>query len=35
MMNMEHFLIMIAPELVVVLAVAVLFIWGAKGKERI
>jgi hypothetical protein len=32
---MEHFLIMIAPELVVVLAVAVLFIWGAKGKERI
>jgi len=35
MMNVEHFLIMIAPELVVVLAVAVLFIWGAKGKERI
>jgi hypothetical protein len=35
MMNMEHFLIMIAPELVVVLAVVVLFIWGAKGKERI
>jgi hypothetical protein len=35
MKNMEHFLIMIAPELVVVLAVAVLFIWGAKGKERI
>jgi hypothetical protein len=32
---MEHFLIMIAPELIVVLAVAVLFIWGAKGKERI
>jgi nitrogen fixation-related uncharacterized protein len=35
MMNMEHFLIMIAPELVVVLAIAVLFIWGGKGKERI
>jgi hypothetical protein len=35
MMNMEHFLIMIAPELVVAFAVAVLFIWGAKGKERI
>jgi hypothetical protein len=35
MMNMEHFLIMIAPELVVMLAVAVLFVWGAKGKERL
>ncbi|WP_405083518.1 cytochrome bd oxidase small subunit CydS [Paenibacillus psychroresistens] len=32
---MEHFLIMIAPELVVVLSVAILFIWGARGKERI
>jgi hypothetical protein len=32
---MEHFLIMIAPELVVVVAVAALFIWGSKGKERI
>jgi hypothetical protein len=35
MMNMEHFLIMIAPELVVVLAVAVLFVWGAKSKEKL
>jgi hypothetical protein len=31
-MAMEHFLIMIAPELVVVLAVAILFIWGSNGK---
>lgn len=32
---MVHFFIMIAPGLVVVIAVAVLFIWGAKGKERV
>jgi hypothetical protein len=32
---MDTFFIMIAPELVVVLSIAVLFIWGAKGKERI
>jgi hypothetical protein len=35
MMNMEHFLIMIAPELVVVLAVDVLFVWSAKSKEKL
>jgi hypothetical protein len=32
---MDFFLMMLAPEIVVVLAVAILFIWGAKGKERI
>jgi nitrogen fixation-related uncharacterized protein len=35
MMTVEHFLIMIAPELVVVFTILVLFVWGAKSKERI
>lgn len=30
---MDFFLIMIAPILIVVLAVIGLFWWGAKGKE--
>lgn len=34
-MTVEHFLIMIAPELVVVFAILALFVWGAKGKEQI
>jgi hypothetical protein len=32
---MDFFFMMLAPEIVVVLAVAAIFIWGAMGKERI
>jgi nitrogen fixation-related uncharacterized protein len=31
---MENFLIMIAPPLIIVVAIGVLFLWGAKGKEK-
>ncbi|WP_399201172.1 cytochrome bd oxidase small subunit CydS [Sutcliffiella deserti] len=31
---MDYFLIMIAPVLVIVLAVFLLFLWGAIGKEE-
>jgi hypothetical protein len=30
---MDFFFMMLAPEIVVVLAVAILFIWGAKGQR--
>jgi hypothetical protein len=30
---MDFFFMMLAPEIVVVLAVAILFIWGAKGHR--
>jgi hypothetical protein len=32
---MEFFLIMIAPPLIVVFSLALLFLWGAKGKETL
>lgn len=32
---MNFFLIMIAPPLVLILSVFFLFLWGAKGKERV
>jgi hypothetical protein len=35
MIPMDTFFIMIAPELVVVLSIIVMFVWGSKGKERI
>jgi hypothetical protein len=31
--DLTYFLIMIAPPLVLIAAVAVVFIWGAKGKD--
>ncbi|WP_408055242.1 cytochrome bd oxidase small subunit CydS [Sutcliffiella halmapala] len=31
---MNNFLIMIAPPLIVGFAVFILFLWGAKGKEK-
>jgi len=31
---MENFLIMIAPPLIIVVAIVVLFLWGAAGKEK-
>jgi hypothetical protein len=33
MRSMQFFLIMIAPPLIVLVSLAVLFFWGAKGKE--
>ncbi|GAA0361179.1 cytochrome bd oxidase small subunit CydS [Bacillus horti] len=32
---MDFFLIMIAPPLVLFFSVALLFIWGAYGKEKV
>jgi hypothetical protein len=32
---MNFFLIMIAPPLILVISVVLLFVWGAKGKEKI
>ncbi|CAG9622658.1 cytochrome bd oxidase small subunit CydS [Sutcliffiella rhizosphaerae] len=31
---MEHFLIMYASPLIIVVSVFFLFLWGAKGKEK-
>jgi nitrogen fixation-related uncharacterized protein len=31
---MENFLIMIAPPLIIIVAIGVLFLWGAAGKEK-
>ncbi|WP_374705672.1 MULTISPECIES: cytochrome bd oxidase small subunit CydS [Paenibacillus] len=31
---MEHFIIMIAPELVIVAAIVFLFVYAAKSKPR-
>lgn len=31
---MENFLIMIAPPLIIFVAIGVLFLWGAAGKEK-